>query len=44
MTLEELQEELSYCLDRVKRMFKPGVKVTLIVRSEDDPLTVRLES
>lgn len=36
MTLEEMQDEVSDCLDRVKRCFKPGVKVTILVRTEGD--------
>jgi len=37
MTLEETTEEISDCLDRIKACFKPGVKVTVLVRTENDP-------
>lgn len=36
MTIEEMQDEISDCLDRVKRCFKPGVKVMILVRTEGD--------
>jgi hypothetical protein len=37
MTLEETQDEVSDYLDQIKRFFKPGVKVTILVRTEGDP-------
>jgi len=37
MTLEETQEEVADHLDKIKSYFKPGVKITVLVRTEDDP-------
>jgi hypothetical protein len=37
MTLEETQEEVSDHLDKIKSYFKPGVKITILVRTEADP-------
>lgn len=37
MTLEETQEEVAAHLDQIKSYFKPGVKVTILVRTEADP-------
>lgn len=37
MTLEETQEEVSDHLDKIKRYFKPGAKITVLVRAPDDP-------
>ena len=36
MTLEDMQDEVSDCLDRIKACFKPGVKVMVLVRTEGD--------
>lgn len=36
MTLEETQEEVSEHLDKIKGYFKPGVKITILVRTESD--------
>lgn len=36
MTLEETQEEVSDHLDKIKSYFKPGVKITILVRTEGD--------
>lgn len=37
MTLEETHEEVSNHLDKIKSYFKPGVKITILVRTEADP-------
>ena len=37
MTLEETGEEVSNHLDKIKSYFKPGVKITILVRTEGDP-------
>jgi len=37
MTLEQVREEISDHLDAVKRLFKPGVRVTILVRTPDFP-------
>jgi hypothetical protein len=37
MTLEETQEEVADHLDKIKSYFKPGVKITVLVRTEGDP-------
>ena len=36
MTLEETQIEVSGHLDKIKSYFKPGVKITIIVRTAGD--------
>lgn len=36
MTLEEAQEEVGDHLDKIKSYFKPGVKITILVRTEGD--------
>lgn len=36
MTLEETQEEVADHLDKIKSYFKPGVKVTILVRTIND--------
>jgi hypothetical protein len=37
MTLEQTQEEVAEHLDKIRSYFKPGVKVTILVRSTNDP-------
>jgi hypothetical protein len=37
MTLEETSEAVSDHLDAIKGYFKPGVKITILVRTESDP-------
>lgn len=41
MTLEEMSEEVANCIDRIKACFKPGVKVMVLVRTENDPEGLR---
>ena len=36
MTLQEMQDEISDCLDRIQRCFKAGAKVTVLVRHQGD--------
>lgn len=36
MTLGETHEEVADHLDKIKSYFKPGVKVTILVRTEGD--------
>lgn len=36
MTMEDMQDTVADCLDRVRACFKPGVKVTVLVRTEGD--------
>lgn len=35
-TLEQMHDEVQDCLDRIRACFKPGVKVTAIVRTVGD--------
>lgn len=37
MTLEEVGEEVSGHMDAIKRCFKPGVKIAVLVRTPDFP-------
>lgn len=37
MSLPDLHFALEACLRRVERLFKPGAKITLIVRNPDVP-------
>jgi hypothetical protein len=37
MTLEETNEAISDHLDKIKSYFKPGVKITVLVRTVADP-------
>lgn len=36
MNFQQVTEEVSDHLDKIKRHFKPGVKVTILVRREGD--------
>lgn len=37
MTLQETQEIVADCLDRIKYCFKPSANITIIVRHDGDP-------
>lgn len=36
MNLQELQDEVSDCLDRIQRCFKPSARITILVRHQGD--------
>lgn len=37
MTIEQVQDEVAGHMDKIKAMFKPGHKITVLVRAPNDP-------